>query len=217
MNTLKKYIGKYRVIAYYVYNEKNKKYIFPTSKDGVGEDDWCIPLRLTPKKDDWFSMSRLTVEDGALLVYIANPTTGKRIYSDLKNVSDIFSYDITDEEVNIVMPFSNLEKKDVMKILKPYTKGNTIRPDSPRNFPDYKIVKNYETKHTRLKKQLIEALVQKYGKNYKSNIRKVYMQYNNDTGSNIQELAEESGYLSVMDYIDVKNLYKKIMEIVNKK
>jgi len=217
MKTLKEYVGKYRVIAYYAFDEKKKKFFFLTSDYGVGEDDWCMPLRVTPRKKDWFDMSRVMIEDNKALVYIANPTTGERIYKELKKVCDILNYEKSDEEANISITCSSLHNSDVMKILKPYKKGSTIMPDSPRNLPDYKLIKDYKLQHPRLKKQLIETLKSKFGKNYKSNIRLVYMRYNEDTGTCIQDLAEESGYLSILDYIDAKNLYKKITEIINKK
>lgn len=135
MKTLKKYSGQYRIIGYYVYDNRKNKWVFPTKAEGVGMEDWCIPLKLTPRKDDWFLMSNISFVDDDLCVYIPSVIVGRRILTELKKVCNVIRHEVTDEEYIIFIPSDSLDKKEVVKILKPFVKGRSFSPRSGANLP----------------------------------------------------------------------------------
>lgn len=135
MKTLRKYIGTYRIIAYYAYDTKNKKYYFLSSKDGIGEEDYCIPLKLTPKRDDWFAMSNVSLDGDCLYVYIPSLKKGYNVLRKLKTVCDVISSESSNEEYIIRIPIDSLDNPEVVKILQPMTKGKGLGPKDKRNLP----------------------------------------------------------------------------------
>lgn len=135
MKTLKKYVGTYRVVGYYVYDSRKGKWVYPKKDEGVGMEDWCIPLRLTKRKDDWFAMSNISFVDDDLCVYIPSLKVGGRIVRELGEVCNVIRCEITDEEYIIFIPDDSLDKKEVVKILKPFIKGRSFSPRSGANLP----------------------------------------------------------------------------------
>jgi hypothetical protein len=135
MKTLRKYMGTYRIIAYYAYDTKNKKYYFLSSKDGIGEEDYCIPLKLTPKLNDWFAMSNLSVDGDSLYIYIPSLKKGYKVLNDLKKTCGVLSYESSSEEYIIHIPIDALDNPEVVKILQPMTRGKKLGPKDKRNLP----------------------------------------------------------------------------------
>lgn len=138
MKTLKKYIGKYRVIAPYAWDDKNQKYYFLNLSDGIGAEDYFIPLRITPRKNDWGAMSNVSIDDGELYIYVAGLRAGKSLLENLEKVCEVLSYEISDVEYIIRIPTKYLEDKSVIDLLRPWVSGKSFGPKDTRNLPDTK-------------------------------------------------------------------------------
>lgn len=135
MRTLKKYIGKYRVIAPYAWNDNKKCYYFLSSKDGIGAEDYFIPLHLTQRQNDWNAMSNISLDDGELYIYVAELKAGNFLLRSLKKVCEVSSWEKSDLEYIIRIPAKYLENKEVVELLKPWTSGKSFGPKDSRNLP----------------------------------------------------------------------------------
>ena len=135
VKTLKKYIGKYRVIAPYAWDDKKKRYYFLSAKDGIGAEDYFIPLHLTKRKNDWGEMSNISIDDDQLYIYVGGTKAGGLLLQNLKKVCKILSWERSDAEYIIRIPSECLDNKEVVALLRPWVSGKSFGPKDSRNLP----------------------------------------------------------------------------------